>query len=204
MTPVSGADNSGSIKNRLIPGILCAGLTLLCFMPDRLLANDAIISSYAPNEDCSVVAETDAFLDYRCPGVFDVDVWFSIGDARWTISFHKDHPAGLVLSQGFNRTHHPDLQVEWRFDGNRPMAALQLWRFYDASGELDEGAWVITRIAGDDVCHMGFVDNQENEDALGLARRFADANALSFSCSQDPVWIGNRSPIEGHTHHTAR
>ncbi|MEP0518931.1 MAG: hypothetical protein ABJO09_03980 [Hyphomicrobiales bacterium] len=142
-------------------------------------------------------------VDFRCPGVFGVDVWFSIGDARWTVSFHEDKPTGLVLNQGFNRTHHPDLQIEWRFDGNRPMAAIQIWRFYDGD-DLDEGAYVITKIDGDEVCHMGLVDVSENLDALAIARRHADSFARSFSCDIDPQWIGNLSRIDGHTHHTRR
>lgn len=176
----------------LLPGVAAA------------YGQDAIISSYIPDEDCVVVTQTDALIEYRCPGVFGIDVWFSIGDVRWTVSFHSERPTGLVLNQGFDRAHHPDLQVEWRFDGNRPMAALQRWRFYDADGELDEGAWVITRIAGDEVCHMGFVDVVANEEAVALARRFADANAKSYSCADDPQWIGNPSGIPGHTHRSFR
>lgn len=185
-------------------GLLLLALAQICISSNTLSANDAIISSYAPNEDCKIVEENDALIAYRCPGVFEVDVWFTIGDARWTVSFHRERPTGLVLDQGFNRAHHPDLQIEWRFDGNRPMAALQLWRFYDESGELDEGAWVITKIDGDDVCHMGFVDSSENANALALARQFADTNALSYSCSDKPGWIGTPSDISGHTHHTVR
>lgn len=185
-------------------GLSSLVLSIVCFCPNFLSANDAIISSYAPNEDCAVVEETDAIIDYRCPGVADVDVWFSIGDARWTVSFHPTRPTGLVLDQGFNRAHHPDLRVEWRFDGNRPMAALQLWRFYDDAGDLDDGAWVITKIDGDEVCHMGFVDSLENEDPLALARQFADANAQTHSCADNPLWIGNAPQISGHTHHTER
>lgn len=194
----------GLIRRPLQHGLLLLSYVLICFRPAVLSANDAIISSYAPNDDCTIVEETDAIIGYRCPGVFDVDVWFSIGDARWTVSFHKERSTGLVLDQGFNRAHHPDLQVEWRFDGNRPMAALQLWRFYDDDDDLDEGAWVITKIDGDEVCHIGFVDSLENQDALALARQFADANALFFSCENDPSWIGNPSQTSGHTHHTRR
>lgn len=190
------------MKRVLFPIFLC--VTLIGPLSGTASADDAIISSYAPDDDCTIVEATDAIVDYRCPGVFDVDVWFAIGDARWNVSFHKERPTGLVMKQGFNRAHHPDLQVEWRFDGNRPMAALQLWRFYDETGELDEGAWVITKIDGDTVCHMGFVDILENEEALTVARQFADANALTFSCAGDPSWVGNPSRIEGHTHTTVR
>ena len=197
--PALSLQSSTRLK-RLLQG--CAVWLSLSVPP--VFGQDAIISSYIPDEDCEVVTQTDALLEYRCPGVFDVDVWFSIGDARWTVSFHKDRPSGLVLNQGFNRAHHPDLEVEWRFDGNQPMAALQLWRFYDEDGELDEGAWVITRIAGDEVCHMGFVDVVANEEALAMARRFADANAKSDSCADDPQWIGNPSGIPGHTHRSMR
>lgn len=185
-------------------GLFFIVLAIVSLGPNLLSANDAIISSYAPNEDCTIVEETDSLIGYRCPGVFDVDVWLSISDAQWTVSFHKERPTGLVLNQGFNRAHHPDLQVEWRFDGNRPMAALQLWRFYDDAGDLDDGAWVITKIDDNEVCHMGFVDSLENEDPLALARQFADANAQSYSCADDPVWIGNAPQKSGHTHHTAR
>ena len=200
-------DTAGLARFRKGPFLRAAALAvlaLICMRPDTLSANDAIISSYAPNDDCTIVEETDASIDYRCPGVFDVDVWFSIGDARWTVSFHKERPTGLVLNQGFNQAHHPDLQVEWRFDGNQPMAALQLWRFYDEAGELDDGAWVITKIDSNEICHMGFVDRLENEDALALARQFADASARDFSCADEPQWIGNPSLIAGHTHHTWR
>lgn len=166
-------------------------------------ANDAIISSFNPGIDCKIVEETDEFIDFRCPGVFGVDVWFSIGDARWTVAFHESEPTGLVLSQGFNRSHHPDLQIEWRFDGNKPMAAIQIWRFYDGD-DLDEGAYVITKIAGDAVCHMGLIDVASNENALALARKHADSEAKNFSCENDPEWLGN-APLEaGHTHHTHR
>lgn len=166
-------------------------------------ANDAVISSYSPGIDCEITAETDTNIDFRCPGVFGVDVWFSIGDARWTVSFHQDEPTGLVLNQSFNRSHHPDLQIEWRFDGNRPMAAIQVWRFYDGD-DLDEGTYVVTKIAGDEVCHMGLIDVAENLDALAMARRHADSFANSFSCQNDPQWLGVPPSVTGHSHHTHR
>lgn len=166
-------------------------------------ANDAIVSSYNPGIDCKITSETDAFIDFRCPGVFGVDVWFLIGDARWTVAFHKNEPTGLILNQGFNRAHHPDLQIEWRFDGNRPMAAIQIWRFYDGE-DLDEGAYVITKIDDDQVCHMGLIDISENPDALAIARKYADSSADTFSCENDPLWLGNSPSAEGHTHHTYR
>lgn len=166
-------------------------------------ANDAVISSYNPGIDCKIISETDAAVDFRCPGVLGIDVWFSIGDARWTVAFHKNEPTGLVLNQGFNRTHHPDLQIEWRFEGNRPMAAIQVWSFYDGD-DLDQGAYVITKIDGDDVCHMGLIDVAENPDALAMARKIADSSARTFSCENDPLWLGNPPSAEGHTHHTHR
>lgn len=184
---------------------LRAGFVALCFyvFAQPALANDAVISSYSPGIDCKITSETDTFIDFRCPGVFGVDVWFSIGDARWVVAFHRDEPTGVVLDQGFNRAHHPDLQIEWRFDGNRPMAAVQIWRFYDGD-DLDEGAYVITKIDGDDVCHMGLIDFAENPDALALARKHADSEARSFSCETDPLWLGNPPTVDGHTHHTHR
>lgn len=196
--------NQGLTRRPLQHVLLVLLLAIICSLPTQISANDAIISSYAPNDDCTIVEETDAIIGYRCPGVFDVDVWFSIGDARWTVSFHKDKPTGPVLKQSFTRPHHPDLRVEWRFEGNRPMAALQLWRFYDEAGELDEGAWVITKIDGDNVCHIGFVDILENEDALAVAREIADSTALFFSCDDDPTWIGNPPQISDHMHNTVR
>lgn len=200
---MSGFSGTATPCKKRVLNPLFLFLALIVLQPEIASSNDAIISSYSPDEDCTIVEATDAIVDYRCPGVFDVDVWFSISDARWHISFHKERPTGLVMKQGFNRAHHPDLQVEWRFDGNRPMAALQLWRFYDGAGEMDDGAWLITKIDGDTICHMGFVDRLENEEPLAIARQFADANALSFSCADDPAWIGNPSRIEGHTHQTA-
>lgn len=177
----------------------------LCFFAVAMpaSANDAIISSYNPGIDCKITSETDAFIEFRCPGVFGVDVWFLIGDARWTVAFHQDEPTGVVLNQGFNRAHHPDLQIEWRFNGNRPKAALQIWRFYDGD-DLDEGAYVVTKIDDDKVCHMGLVDISENSDALAIARKYADSSAGTFSCDNDPLWLGNPPSAEGHTHHTQR
>ena len=184
---------------------LRAVLASLCLFAFALFAsaNDAIVSSYNPGIDCKITSETDTLIDFRCPGVFGVDVWFLIGAARWFVAFHESEPAGLVLKQGFNRAHHPDLQIEWRFDGNRPMAAIQIWRFYDGD-ELDEGAYVITKIDGDSVCHMGLIDIAENPDALALARKLADSSAVAFSCENDPLWVGNPPSTKGHTHYTHR
>ncbi|PCJ87582.1 MAG: hypothetical protein COA52_13875 [Hyphomicrobiales bacterium] len=173
-------------------------------------AEDAIITNYDPGIDCKIIEQTDHFVDYRCPGISGVDVWFSIGDSRWTVAFHPNEPTGIVLSQGFNLAHHPDLSIEWRFANGEPSAAIQRWRFFNGGDELDTGTFVVTKIDGDEVCHIALVDiaanisDDDEEAVLQMARDFADANAQDFSCENDPKWLGNPPLLAGHTHNTFR
>ncbi len=185
-------------------------LLWLAFLASSAFAEDAIISNYDPGIDCAIVEETDDTVLFRCPGIGGVAVWMGVSDARWSVSFHAVEPTGLVLLQGFNLSHHPDLSIEWRFAINTPIAAIQRWRFYNVDGDLDEGTFVITKFEGDEVCHIGFVEIAANivdgdeEAVLQMARNYADKEAADFSCQNDPNWIGNPPAYLGHTHHTFR
>ncbi len=88
----------------------------------------------------------------------------------------------------------------------KPFAAIVRW----STSRLDESpqslalprpkmikgeVLVVTRLGGDGVCHVGYVDALANQNAEALARKIADERARAFRCGTDkPVILGATGP----------
>ena len=84
--------------------------------------------------------------------------------------------------------------VEWRFtikDKRKVPFAMIVRYFTEMDGHKGE-VLVVTRIAGKEACHAGYVDALANTNAIVIARRIADERARTFDCRKDASVEGER------------
>jgi hypothetical protein len=89
--------------------------------------------------------------------------------------------------------------VEWRFtiQAKRKVPFAMIMRYFTQLDGRKGEVLVVTRIAGKEACHVGYVDALANANAIVIARRIADERARSFDCRKDPSVEGERgkSPL---------
>jgi hypothetical protein len=164
-------------------------------------AADATVSAYTSFDTakCKHRAGTDKedYGTWTCPGHAGIRVVIAGGDQRSLVSFRggklKDDEASSQTFAAFNDV--TKGTVEWRMDGedSPPFAAIMRWSVTTeadhakATGPITPSGQVlvITRLASDGVCHVGYVDARANKDANALARQIADEHARSFRCGKD-------------------
>ncbi len=82
--------------------------------------------------------------------------------------------------------------VEWRVvirnGRNVPYAAI-VRAFTSAKGERGQ-VLIVTRIAGGEACHAGYVDALANDQPIVLAHIYADEDARSFDCAAPARLLG--------------
>jgi len=126
----------------------------------------------------------DGGVDLRCPGLGDLDVFVSEGDARLDVDFGFKGENFETFS-AFNNIGDT---VEWLSDARGvPQAAII--RYLISVDGREAQALVISRIntEAQDGCVIGVVD-AKLEQANGMARGIG-AMAATFDCSIDPVVI---------------
>lgn len=126
----------------------------------------------------------DGGIDLRCPGLGDLDVFVSEGDARLDVDFGFKGETFETFS-AFNNIGDT---VEWLSDARGvPQAAII--RFLISVDGREAQALVVSRIntESQDGCVIGVVDARL-EQANGMARGIG-AMAPTFDCSIDPVVI---------------
>ena len=132
---------------------------------------------------------------FRCRGYQGRGIFIHEEDLRLSITYRQDGVAQTSTRQtlpSFNtiwQDNKPAV-MEWRAlrHGNGQLVPFAtILRYYTDKGTEDPGArgqiLVITRLAPDDACHVGYVDALANKDANRLARRVADLMAPEFDCA---------------------
>jgi hypothetical protein len=182
-------------------------------------ATDAAVSAYTAFDTakCKHRAGTDKedYGTWTCPGHAGIRVVIAGGDQRSLVSFRggklKGDEASSQTFAAFNDV--TKGSVEWRMEreGAAPFAAIMRWSVTtQADHEKATGpitptgqVLVVTRLASDGVCHVGYVDARANKDANALARQIADEHARSFRWDRarrghaglsDAYRLNNRSP----------
>ena len=145
---------------------------------------------------CKPVEQYELGGRWLCPGFDGIAVHFAEGDLRIFMSYGpggENQPAMRVTPPFFNNVKGP---IEWRFDvrnGRRNPYATILRFFIDRpDSDTDGQVLIVTRLGGDGVCHIGYVDARALGNANQLARDIADTKAASFICGRDkPVFLGS-------------
>jgi hypothetical protein len=146
-------------------------------------------------------AEED-YGDWRCKGFAGIAVHVSAGDQRTYVSFGRRAKNELAARQTLASFNGEGDKIEWRGVRTKagkvkPFAAIMRWSTAVSSGDepVKGAVLVVTRLAPDGVCHVGYVDANANADAVVLARKIADERARKFRCGADkPIVLGTKGP----------
>ena len=134
-----------------------------------------------------------------CTGLEDFPVYLSQADGRTFMSAGHDAPKTRAATQALDLPSTPFLQgrtratVEWRFTikSQRPAPYAMIVRYFTREAGKRGETLVVTRIAGNETCHVAHIDALNNPDAIVTARRIADERAREFDCSRDPILNGS-------------
>lgn len=142
---------------------------------------------------------------YQCPGLEGFPIYLAEGDHRTFVAGGLEPEHSRAAQQTLGSFNTPFLHsshratVEWRFTikDKRKVPFAMIMRYFTEMDSRKGEVLVVTRIAGKEVCHVGYVDALANADAIVLARRIADERARVFDCRKDPSVEGARgkSPL---------
>jgi hypothetical protein len=142
---------------------------------------------------------------YLCPGLDGFPIYVAEGDGRTFVAGGIDPENARAAQQTLGAFNTPFLHsshratVEWRFTikEKRKIPFAMIVRYFTQSDGRKGEVLVVTRIAGKEACHVGYVDALANENAIVIARRLADERARTFDCRKDPSVEGERgkSPL---------
>lgn len=154
-------------------------------------------------DQCTVVErdEESGSIVQRCTGSDGFAFYVAEGDLRFFVGYG---PNGRE-QRSFNQTLPPfnsindTLELRSRIGANKPHATIL--RYFTDSGMGDGSpkgqVLVVTKLDGDEACHMAYVDALANSNANELARQAADSSE-NFDCATDEPRIvgkGGRSPM---------
>jgi hypothetical protein len=156
-------------------------------------------------KSCTVLRQHPDGNAYLCPGLSGVAVYFAEGDLRSFVSAGRDPALTKAAKQTLRAFNSPfstkskRATIEWRFviKDKRPVPFAMIVRYFTQSDTGKGEVLVVTRLAGQDACHIAYVDALANTDAIILARKLADDRARADDCSKDPVVEGltGKSPM---------
>jgi hypothetical protein len=134
---------------------------------------------------CRFIADDGEVGHYalkRCPGLAGARVYTESGVNSVTLSFRWGKRKVEAVNSGSLGT-----RLEWRGiktrQGFRPHAVLVTIVVKDHRSETRHNVLGVLRMEPRNACLMAVIDEAANGDALALARKTADAEALSFSCA---------------------
>jgi hypothetical protein len=143
---------------------------------------------------------------WRCRGLDGYPVYFAEGDLRTFVAVGPKAESTRAAEQtlGPFNSLFPNKKsrrstLEWRFvrqDG-RVVPYATILRYF-TSNETGKGqVLIVSKVVGNDVCHVAYIDALANPDAIALARKVADETARNFDCKSGPMTVGKtgRSPM---------
>lgn len=166
-------------------------LTTLAALMLVLPARAAEISSVYTKLDldkCKLVASSDkegSWAEWQCKGHEGMRVRVAEGDLRYFVSYGPNADKQKAASQTlgpFNTIHHT---LEWRVEKRNgkwiPYATI-LRYFWSSDGRKGQ-TLVVTKLDGNEACHVAHIRAGANPQANVQARRIADNKARGFDCS---------------------
>lgn len=169
-----------------------------------LAANPAMAEESAYTDldlgECKVLKryEEAGGFDLSCPGLPNVDVFVSEGDARMDIDFG----ARNTSFDTFGQLNSLGSRIEWRLRNGEPFAAIVRHKLQvsENGSAFDHGEVLSVSTVGtkrNPGCPIAYVDALLNKNANTLARAAADEEASAFRCGTDRArslgQVGRRS-----------
>lgn len=130
---------------------------------------------------------------FRCGGYGGMNVYISEADLRFSLGYGQNGMNQKSFSQRLSPFNTIGKKMEWRLHDGQVVATIL--RYYTETGsDGDKGQiLVVTKVNGNEACHMAYVDALANKGANEMARDAADRMAYSFNCQTDsPVHVGER------------
>lgn len=158
---------------------------------------------------CKIIEEVEegGSVSLLCEGYRDYAIHFAEGDLRHSVQFGYVDPERQNVWQSFAQWNRISTTVEWRLQGDRPVAAILRWFIEntDDAGSADPArvgqVLVVSRVGQKDdpqACVVGYIDALANGNANVLARELADNQATEFACgAKRPEFHGDRGKLSG-------
>jgi hypothetical protein len=141
-------------------------------------------------DKCKLVAsnpDEGGSAEFNCKGLNGMRVRVAEGDLRFFVSYgpnaEKQTAANQTLSP-FNTIHKT---LEWRVErvGSKWVPFATILRYFWDSGDGRKGqTLVVTKLEGDEACHVAHIKAEGNPGANMQARQAADTRARGFKCGQ--------------------
>jgi hypothetical protein len=142
---------------------------------------------------------------WLCPGLEGYPVWVAEGDRRTFVSVGPEPQSRRAATQTLGASNSlfkgPSgrATLEWRIvrKSGRPVPFATIQRYYTRRDGAEGEVLVVTRVTPTEDCHVAYIDALANTDAIALARRVADTESRTFSCTREPRRVGRtgRSPM---------
>lgn len=142
---------------------------------------------------------------FICPGLDGFPIYLAEGLGHTFVAGGVEPDKARAALQTLKAINTPFLHsshraiVEWRFtiQEKRKVPFAMIMRYFTQLDGRKGEVLVVTRIAGKEACHVGYVDALANANAIVLARRIADERARTFDCRKEPSVEGDRgkSPL---------
>jgi hypothetical protein len=184
-------------------GILTALSCLGCVAANAASDNVSVYGKYDDSQ-CEDIPEPPAKFQgdhvQRCKTTAGIDVVLREEKERSSHSYGPNYyvgygPSGIrqiALTQTVEFSESVNGVVEFRMKkgAKQPFAAIQrvFTKLYEPhrEDEISEGqVLVVTKIEGDEACHMAYIDVGGQPNANEIARNAADSMAESFKCGRD-------------------
>lgn len=138
--------------------------------------------------------EESGAIIQRCNDEEDYELYVAEGDLRYFVGYGPNGLNQRAFSQTLSPFNRINNVLELRHYEGAGEAYAAILRYYTDSGMGDgssEGeVLVVTKLDGEEACHMAYIDARANPNANELAREIADGDE-GFDCTRDePQVIG--------------
>lgn len=170
--------------------ILLLALALALFPGPASAAEIESVYTKLDLKQCKDVTPED-IKDYgsvwQCPGQDGIDVRVAEGDLRIFVSYGPNAANQTATYETIPQFNTIGETLEWRVrrEGGKLKPFATILRFTWSVDGKTGSTLVVTKLGGDDVCHMAYVEASGNLKANEEARAIADTDARGFICKQD-------------------
>lgn len=142
---------------------------------------------------CRLVASSNkegGWAQWSCKGHDGMAVRVAEGDLRYFVSYGANAANQVVTHQTlgpFNTIHHA---LEWRVEqkGGRWVPFATILRYFWDSGDGRKGqTLVVTKLDGNEACHVAHIKADGNPKANVEARQAADTLSRTFDCKSSEL-----------------
>ena len=154
---------------------------------------------------CNLISRHRDGAAWRCQGLPGYPVYIAEGDLRQLLSFGiaAEHRRSATQTLApFNTIFEGKIRptIEWRIVTDvrgRELPYATIVRYHTSREGAKGEVLVITKVDAQVSCQLAMVDAAANDDAMALAREWADQNARKLACPDKPAVLGKagKSPM---------